>query len=44
MSTLLRTIEFLGLSLWLGSDVSLSLVAPLGCAEETWVVRHLSVL
>src|SRR5258707_4738225 len=29
MSTLLRTIEFLGLSLWLGSDVFLSyVVAP----------------
>src|SRR6202165_862697 len=32
MSTLLRTIEFLGLSLWLGSDVFLSFVmAPGAC-------------
>jgi hypothetical protein len=30
MSTLLRTIEFLGLSLWLGSDVFLSFVAAPG--------------
>jgi len=44
MSTLLRTIEFLGLSLWLGSDVFLSFVVPLGRAEGTGVVRPLSVL
>src|SRR5258706_13620632 len=30
MSTLLRTIEFLGLSLWLGSDVFLSFVVAPG--------------
>src|SRR5229473_1473236 len=30
MSTLLRTIEFLSLSLWLGSDVFLSFVAAPG--------------
>jgi hypothetical protein len=30
MSTLLRTIEFLGLSLWLGSDVFLSFVVTRG--------------
>jgi hypothetical protein len=30
MSTVLRTIEFLGLSLWLGSDVFLSFVVAPG--------------
>jgi uncharacterized membrane protein len=44
MSTLLRTIEFLGLSLWLGSDVFLSfVVAPgafriLASRDQAWAM------
>ncbi len=39
MSTLLRTIEFLSLSLWLGSDVFLSFVVAPGRSKQGYAAR-----